>query len=166
MRGAALLVAAALAACSSGDAFRPLAEGDPAPEYAVATLEGDTLTLAGLQGKAVLVNVWATWCPPCREEMPALDRLARETEDLVVLAVSIDTRGDRDRVREFMTAHGPAVTVGHDPARRVERAFRTVGVPESFLIDREGRIEARWIGAFDPLSEAARAEVAQALATR
>ncbi len=141
-----------LAACGGDGSFRPLAVGDPAPDYAAVTLEGDTLALADLAGRAVLLNVWATWCPPCVEEMPALDDLHRKyrSAGLDVVAVSIDTGTDRDAVRDFAARHGLALTVLHDPARRVEREFRTVGVPETFLVGPDGRIARRWIGAVDP----------------
>lgn len=157
---AALLL---LAACGGGDgAFRPLAVGDPAPEYAGVTLAGDSLALAGLEGRAVLVNVWATWCPPCVEEMPALDALQRShgPRGLEVVAVSIDTGADGDQVEAFVADHDLSMTVLHDPARRIERAFRTVGVPETFLIGPDGRIAARWIGAVDPAAVEAAVEAA------
>ncbi len=155
-----------LAACPQEDGFRPLAGGDPAPAYAAPTLEGDTLSLAALRGKAVLLNVWATWCPPCRQEMPDLQALHEELaeEGLQVIGVSIDSYGaDRD-VGDFLRQYGISFTILHDPEERVTRAFRmSGGIPQSFLIDREGRIVHRWIGIFDPEAPETRARLGEAL---
>jgi cytochrome c-type biogenesis protein len=165
-RGAALLAAAVAAAGCGGEGYRPLQEGDPVPDYAAATLAGDTVSLADLRGRVVVLNVWATWCPPCIEEMPALDALQERmaAEDLSVVAVSIDARADAPAVAAFVEEHDLALTVLHDPARRVERDFRTMGVPESFLIGRDGHIARRWIGQFDPLAAETMRKVREALA--
>jgi peroxiredoxin len=167
-RGTALVLAVAAlgSACREEAAgFRPLGVGDSAPAYAATTTSGDTVTLAALRGRGVVLNVWTTWCPPCREEMPSLDSLQQRFADqgLVVAAVSIDAAGDAAAVEAFAREFAPDVIVLHDPARRVERAFRTIGVPETFLIDREGRIARRWIGQFDPLSDDAIEAVRTAL---
>ncbi len=165
------LLAPLLASCGGdGEAgprqFRSISAGDPAPAFAAATLDGDTLSLAELQGEAVLLNIWATWCVPCREEMPGLQRLHEElgAEGLRVVGVSIDGRAASRDVRDFLSSYGISFTILHDPEERVTRAFRTTGVPETFLIDREGKIVRRWIGLFDPTSEETRASVSQALA--
>jgi peroxiredoxin len=132
--------------------YRPLQAGDPAPEFAAPVLGGDTLSLAALRGAPVLLNVWATWCPPCREEMPALQVL-HETygeRGLRVVAVSVDARGAEAAIRGFTDDHGITFTILHDPGESVSRQFRINGVPETFLIDAGGRIAHRWIGAFDP----------------
>ena len=146
--------------------FRAVSAGDPAPAFAAATLDGDTLSLAALQGEAVLLNIWATWCLPCREEMPGLQQLHEEYNDqgLRVVGVSIDSRGAGRDVRDFLSSYGISFTILHDPEEQVTRAFRTTGVPETFLIDREGKIVRRWIGLFDPTSAETRASVDQALA--
>ncbi|HEV2131345.1 MAG TPA: TlpA disulfide reductase family protein [Longimicrobiaceae bacterium] len=166
----ALLVPGLTGCGGEGDAgprrFSPIGAGDPAPAFAAATLDGDTLSLAALQGEAVLLNIWATWCLPCREEMPGLQRLHEElgAQGLRVVGVSIDGRAAGRDVRDFLTSYGISFTILHDPEERVTRAFRTTGVPETFLIDRNGRIVRRWIGLFDPTSAEARASVDQALA--
>lgn len=141
------------------------AVGTLAPDFGAVTLEGDSLDLGELQGEAVLVNIWATWCPPCREEMPGLDALhERFIEDgFRIVAVSIDSHRAARDVREFVEAYGLGFTVLLDPHQRVTRAFRSVGVPESILLDREGRVTRRWVGAIDPLSEEVVASVRAAL---
>lgn len=152
----ALAAFALLAACSAdGNEFRRVAVGDPAPAYAAPDLGGDTVSLADFRGDVVLLNVWATWCAPCRREMPGLQRL-QETfgaEGLHVLGVSIDARGAERAIRSFVDELGVTFTILHDPDERITRAYRTIGVPESFLIGRDGVIAARWIGAFEPTDQ-------------
>jgi cytochrome c-type biogenesis protein len=152
-------------ACGESDEFRPLSAGDPAPGFAAVTLDGKSVSVEDLRGQVVLLNVWATWCIPCREEMPALQALHEELADdgLVVLGVSIDESGADDAVARFAEEHGIDFVVALDASKQVERTFRTMGVPETFLIDREGRITRHWIGQFDPLADDARAAVRAAL---
>jgi cytochrome c biogenesis protein CcmG, thiol:disulfide interchange protein DsbE len=148
-----LLPAAACTPDAGG--FRPLAAGDAAPEFGAPVLDGDSLHLSSLRGQPVLLNVWATWCPPCREEMPALQALHEEygPRGLRVLGVSVDSRGSEETIRSFLREGGYSFTILHDAADAVSRQFRTIGVPETFLIDGDGRVVRRWIGKFDPLAE-------------
>lgn len=148
-----LLVTAA--GCADTGEYRPLAVGDAAPEYAAITPAGDTLALETLRGEPVLLNVWATWCPPCREEMPALEALHLEFGGvgLRVVGVSIDRASARPAVEQYLTDQEITFTILLDPEDRVTRVFRLAGVPETYLIDAEGRIVRRWIGRFDPLAE-------------
>jgi peroxiredoxin len=156
-----------LTACAGEweEAFRPLDVGSPAPAYAAATLAGDTVSLADLSGRAILLNVWATWCIPCREEMPALARTHRALVDsgLVVLGVSVDNARATGEIGRFADEYRIEFMIAHDPGLQVQRTFRTIGVPETFLIDRSGKIVRRWIGQFDPESPDARASILAAL---
>lgn len=155
-------------ACSAdANEFRRVAVGDPAPEYAAPDLAGDTLSLASLRGEVVLLNVWATWCAPCRREMPGLQHLEDAYGDrgFRVLGVSIDARGAETAIRSFAQDLNVTFALLHDPDERVTRTFRTIGVPESFLIGRDGVVAARWIGTFDPTDEATRVTVETALAS-
>jgi peroxiredoxin len=151
----AMLTSLLLSSCGGEpDRFRPLNAGDRAPDFAAPLLAGDTVRLAELHGAPVLLNVWATWCPPCREEMPGLQTL-HETygpRGLRVLGVSIDSRGAEDAIYGFTSDHGITFTILHDPGEVVSRQFRTAGVPETFLIDADGVIVHRWIGKFDPVA--------------
>jgi peroxiredoxin len=158
---------ALLVGCDGPQGDAPVAVGEPVPAYAAPTLAGDTVALGDLRGEAVLLNVWATWCPPCREEMPGLQALHEQFagEGLRVVGVSIDAENAEDEIRRFLRENGITFTILHDPRERVSRTFRTTGVPETFLIDRDGVLIARWIGAFDPLSEDARSKVRAALDT-
>jgi thiol-disulfide isomerase/thioredoxin len=144
-----VLVAAALtlvttAACSKqsesrGEAFRPLVTGDSAPNYSAVTLAGDTVRVGA--GTPVLLNVWATWCESCREEMADLAALEKKyaPEHVKVVAVSVDN-GDGERVKRFAESEKLPFAVAHDPAGEVQRKFQAVGVPETYLISGDGRM--------------------------
>lgn len=120
-----------------------------APDYQFTTLGGDTASLAGLRGKVVLVNFWATWCPPCRVEMPGFQRVYedRKDEGFVVLGLSTDMHGE-DKVREFLAGRG--ITYPNAMARgSVGRDFGGSNMlPTSYLIDRQGRIRNEVRGIF------------------
>jgi cytochrome c biogenesis protein CcmG, thiol:disulfide interchange protein DsbE len=124
------------------------AVGDPAPEYAAVSLAGEPVSLQELRGNVVLMNVWATWCPPCRAEMPELQTLHERHADegLVLVGVSIDARGERAQVQQFLRDHGITFPIWLDPDERVTSTFRTIGVPSTFLIDREGQVVWRHVG--------------------
>jgi peroxiredoxin len=128
-------------------------------------MQGDTINLRALRGHPVLLNVWATWCIPCQQEMPAIERLDAAFADsgLDVIAVSVDEAGSTADVRRFIKTYGLTFTIARDPDKRVSQMFRTLGVPETFLIDRQGRIARRWIGEFDPTSAAVKTAVREAL---
>jgi peroxiredoxin len=150
-----LLCLVALSCGPETRTYRPLAEGDPVPSFGAPVLDGDSLHLASLAGQPVMLNIWATWCAPCREEMPQLQALHEQLgpRGLRILGVSIDSRGSEPTIRRFVEEGGYTFTILHDPADAVSREFRTIGVPETFLIDGDGRLVRRWIGKFDPLAE-------------
>jgi DsbE subfamily thiol:disulfide oxidoreductase len=144
---ACLTVLGAVAACS-GEGARPLARievGQPAPAYASTTLAGDSASLAALRGQPVLLNVWATWCHPCRTEIPELQALHERyaPRGLRVVGVSIDVGGEDAAVRDFVQEFGMTYDVWRDPDGRVSNLFSTIGVPDTYLIDGEGVI--RWM---------------------
>ena len=118
-----------------------------------------------LRGKVVLLNVWATWCVPCRREMPALQALSRELggQGLRVVGVSIDGADARGDVEAFVQEAGVGFTILLDPGERVVRTFQTIGLPESFLVARDGTLLFRWRGPFDPSSPENRRRVVEAL---
>ncbi|MEJ2501898.1 MAG: TlpA disulfide reductase family protein [Gemmatimonadota bacterium] len=116
----------------------------PAPPFAVATLDGDTLSLADLQGQVVLVNFWATWCPPCRLEMPGFQDVWDDyrNEGFVIVGLSVD-RGVRDDVVRWVRQRGITYPIAFAPGA-VVRAYGGARVlPPSVLIDRDGRIVHR-----------------------
>lgn len=143
-----LTAGAVMAVKLSPDIF-PVEVGSRAPDFTAADLAtGDPVTLASYRGQVVLLNVWATWCEPCRVEMPSMERLYQELgpQGLKIVAVSIDEAGP-DVVREFQREYGLTFQILHDRSRAIERIYQTTGVPESFVLNREGRIMKKVIGA-------------------
>ncbi len=126
----------------------PLRIGSPAPDFRLPDLAGKEVALSELRGRVVFVNFWATWCPPCREEAPGLERLHGELRDegLAILAVSIDDVAATDEVRAFRDEFGLSFPILLDPGRRAYDAYQATGVPETFLIDGNGRLSERFIG--------------------
>jgi peroxiredoxin len=123
--------------------------GSRAPEFQAVDLRtGRPATLADYRGRVVLLNVWATWCHPCRIEMPAMERLSRDLAgtDFRIVAVSVD-EGDSSEVSAFAKELGLTFDILHDQSGMIKRAYQTKGVPESFVIDRRGIIVKRVIGA-------------------
>ena len=145
----------ACAACDPDARPRgPLQAGDRAPEYGARSLAGDSISLGDFRGRPVLLNVWATWCAPCREEMPELQELFNRYEDrLAVLGVSVDRPGAEHEIVRFVDGAGVDFPILLDPDQRIVVRFTTLGVPETFLIDRDGVIRGRWTGQFHPLAE-------------
>ena len=130
--------------------------GREAPDFEVATLEGETAALSDYRGQVVLLNIWATWCAPCRVEMPSMERLYRELGDdgFEIVAVSVDARqGEVDAVgrpggniRAFSDSLSLTFPILHDPDGRIQQLYQTTGVPESFVIGRDGVIYQKLIG--------------------
>jgi len=108
-------------------------------------LAGDTVTLASLQGEVVLLNLWATWCVPCRTETPYLQELSEQYGDqgFHVVGISLDTGDAADQVEMFVEEYGVTYTILHDPQMRGMELYQVPGLPATFMIDREGTI--RWI---------------------
>ena len=135
------LVLLAALACS-GEPPARVEVGLEAPSYAARNLSGDSVSLALLRGKPVLLNVWATWCLPCKEEIPYLESLHAKhaAEGLQIVGVSVDARGDEDKITEFAKDFSMTYPIWRDPDERVNSRFLAIGVPSTYLIDREGRI--------------------------
>ena len=126
---------------------QPVGIGTPAPELRAFTLTAarEPRTLSQYSGHVVLLNVWATWCPPCRKEMPSMQALHEALADrgLKVVAVSIDDPGSEDQIREFVAEQGLTFEVLHDPEATIMDDYHVGGVPQTFLIDRTGTIRYR-----------------------
>lgn len=129
--------------------------GDPVPEVAATDLDGTSVSARELRGQVVLLNVWATWCAPCREEMPSMQALqdAFAGEPFQVVAVSVDTGRDGLQVRSLIEAFAEELeldfSLWHDVHGTVRRRLGTVGIPETFLIDGDGVIRERVVGAVE-----------------
>jgi len=124
-----------------------------APDFTLDTLEGDTVTLSDLRGQAVLVNLWATWCPPCRSEMPAIQKLYDEYKDqgFVVLAVNATNQDQVSNIPAFTREYGLTFPILLDTAGEVSRQYQLRSLPSSFFIGRDGVIQEVVIGG--PMAE-------------
>ena len=124
------------------------AAGKPLPDIDLPTLQGKSISLKSLRGKVVFLNFWATWCLPCRHEMPAMERLYGRLKEkgFEILAVSIDARGE-EVVAPFVKKLGLTYPILMDRDMDALRAFGVRGMPTTFLIDREGRIAHLAVGA-------------------
>jgi peroxiredoxin len=125
-------------------------KGGRAPNFTVPDLDGQMVSLADFKGQLVLLNIWASWCAPCVQEMPSMEKLYQELKDekFVILAVSIDESG-AEVVRPFMKKHGLSFNALIDSAGTLKNLYRITGVPESFVIDRQGNIIQEIIGPRD-----------------
>ena len=126
--------------------------GLPVPAYSALSLRGDTVSLGALRGKVVLLNIWATWCHPCRDEIPELQALHERyaARGLELVGVSVDAESADNAIRAFMRDFRMTYPVWRDPAERVSAQFHIVGVPATFLIDREGVLRWRKTGPIQP----------------
>ena len=144
-----------------GDELFPVVVGSDAPPLSAVTLDSAkrTKTLADYKGKVVLLNVWATWCEPCRVEMPSIEKVYREfgPQGLAVVAVSVDDAGTEQHIRDFVKELKLSFEVLHDPTSQIKANWQLTGYPETFIIGREGKIRKKVIGAADWSSEANRA---------
>jgi thiol-disulfide isomerase/thioredoxin len=122
-----------------------------APDVVFHRSDGKTISIVDLRGKVLLLNLWATWCVPCRHEMPSLDRLQAKLGDrgLEVVAVSVDRDGIKAIAPFFASAGLQHLAVYTDPTASVARALGASGLPESFLIDRSGRVVGSLSGPAD-----------------
>ena len=145
-----------------------LSVGSPAPDFQAVTVDSAMVpkSLADYRGDVVLINIWATWCGPCRIEMPSIQHL-HETfgpRGLKVVAVSIDTPGFDRAIRDFATEYALTFEILHDTSGAIQRDYQTTGVPETFILGRDGVIRKRVVGASNWNSEANRALIERLLA--
>ena len=149
-----------------GREVEPVAVGAHAPDFHVMDLaSGDSVSLRDkYRGRVTLVNIWATWCVPCKIEMPAMQKVFQSLapRGFSIAAVSID-EGSAEDVRRFGQDLGLSFDLLQDKSGAIQQAYQTTGVPESFLLNRQGVIVKRVIGAHDWASEANRALVERLL---
>lgn len=155
---AALGLGLAVLVATLDDELFPVGIGSDAPDFRAVTLDGraEARTIGDYEGDVVLLNIWATWCLPCREEMPSLQRLHEALGDdgLRIVAVSIDREADAaEKIRDFARAYGLTFEILHDPTGEIQRGYQTTGVPETFVIGRDGTIRRKQIGAVNWFSE-------------
>ena len=128
----------------------PMEAGLPAPDFTFPGMDGKMVSLADYKGKVVLVNIWATWCPSCVNEMPSMERLYQKLKggDFEILAISIDSLGVKV-VAPFMKKYKLTFPALIDSAGAIRMGYRTTGVPESFIIDKDGILVKKIIGPLD-----------------
>jgi thiol-disulfide isomerase/thioredoxin len=137
------------------------------PDFTFARGDDATKSLTGWRGKVVLLNIWATWCVPCREEMPALDKLQTELggKEFEVVAVNID-KGGSDKAKAFLQETGAThLALYTDPSGKLFAALKAVGMPTTLIIDRDGKEIGRLIGPADWGSPEAKRVIEAAIAT-
>jgi cytochrome c biogenesis protein CcmG/thiol:disulfide interchange protein DsbE len=141
-----LLVLLALSSCYSGS--RPPRIGKAAPDFTIRDSER-AVSLSQLKGKVVVLNFWATWCPPCIEEMPSLVRMQQrmQAKGVTVLAVSVDV--DDSNYRRFLKDHNVNLLALRDPDQKSNALYGTFKFPETYIIDRNGVMRRKFIGAVD-----------------
>ncbi len=124
--------------------------GLPAPDFTFPGINGKMVSLSDYRGKVVPVNIWATWCPPCVDEMPSMEKLYQKLkgENFEILAVSINSLGLK-AVAPFMKKHKLTFPALIDPERPIRISYKTTGVPESFIIDKDGILVKKIIGPLD-----------------
>jgi len=146
-----LLGVAALLALFARPSFRQgerSKAGRPAPDFSF-TLDGQPARLSSLRGKVVVLNFWATWCPPCRDELPSLDQLQAKLVPMggTVLGVSVDEDGAA--YRRFLAQYPVTFPTYRDPSKSIPASYGTYQYPETYIIDRQGRLARKIIGAQD-----------------
>jgi peroxiredoxin len=126
---------------------RIIGQGDRAPEFRLPKLNGGEVSLSEFKGKVVMVHFWATWCPPCVEEIPAIGKLYRDLsgKDFEILAVSVD-EGGAGTISAFVQQNKLELPVLLDPARSVSGLYGTFKFPETYILDRNGIVKFKAIG--------------------
>ncbi|MEH7375503.1 redoxin domain-containing protein [Neobacillus drentensis] len=121
-----------------------LAIGGKAPDFELKTLTGETVKLSNLKGKKVMLNFWATWCPPCKAEMPAMEKFSKQMEkDIVILAVNIDPQLD---VQGFVDENKITFPIPLDADDKVNETYQVLSIPTTYFIDSKGMIQNKYVG--------------------
>ena len=135
-----------LSGCYSGS--RPPRIGSNAPDFTVQDAQ-NKITLSEFRGQVVVLNFWATWCPPCVEEMPSLVEMQRRMKAKGVTVVAVSTDVDESAYRQFLKTHGVNLVTVRDPDQKSNALYGTFKFPETYIIDRNGVIRRKFIGAVD-----------------
>jgi len=154
---AVVVIGLSAIAFSSGSKEARPEVGYTAPDFTLSDLDGNPVKLSDFRGQVVYLNFWATWCPPCREEMPAIEAIHKEMGDKVkVLAVNIE--GTRDEVSAFAREFGLSFPIVLDSDLSVARKYLVRGIPVSLFIDKDGVIRAKYVGGLtkDKMAQAIR----------
>jgi len=138
---------------SQAQAAAPAAagKGSPAPDFTLKKIDGGELQLSSLRGKAVIVDFWDTWCPPCRKAMPHLQELSvTYSDDLVIVGVALGREGEA-KVRSFVQNHGITfeMVMFNNDQKLIDSFGGIQSIPTTFLIDADGIIREKWVGGYD-----------------
>jgi peroxiredoxin len=135
------------------DELTTVAIGSTAPDFSAKTLDvaPKVKTLADYKGQVVVLNIWATYCIPCRTEMPSIESVYQDLgrKGLKVVAVSVDQSNYEQQIRDFVKEYKLSFEILYDESGAIQSLYRTTGVPETFVIGRDGVIHKKWIGAED-----------------
>ena len=118
----------------------------PAPDFVLTTYDGQRLQLSDFRGQVVLLNFWASWCPPCRVEAPVLQRAAERLDSAGLVVIGIDVWDDAAQARAFLDEFGVTYPNVEDTTRSIPVEFGVTGLPETFVISRSGVLVSRWVG--------------------
>lgn len=131
-----------------GHRLNPLPEPTPAPQFALFDMDDEAFALADFRGQVVMLNFWATWCPPCRREMPSMERLYRQLRGQGFAVLAVNQFEGPDHVFGYLgqLQVDPSFTILFDPDSSTAEAYRVVGLPTTFLIDKSGRVRYRAAG--------------------
>jgi len=129
--------------------FPPVEVNQPAPELTLFDLDGNEVSLTDFQGEVILVNNWATWCPPCREEMPEFKAYYDKYKDQGFQVVAIEAGEPEAEVRNFVEQAGLDFVILLDPENKSLITFQHNSLPNSFVIDRKGNLRLAWLGAIN-----------------
>lgn len=120
-----------------------------APDFTLELFDGSSLTLSELRGKPVVVNFWASWCPPCRDEAPDLEAVWRDYKDRGVVFVGVDVDDTRQDALDFIEEFDVTYSNGPDPGKRIYDSYGVTGFPETFFVNREGIVVRKFVGPMD-----------------
>jgi len=129
-----------------------LNKGNSAPDFELTTLDGKKVKLSDYQGKKVILNFWATWCPPCKAEMPHMQNYYEdfaEQENVEILAVNLTSGDSADKVDDFVRDYGLTFPIPMDVEGAVGQTFEAITIPTSYMIDTKGRIQNKIVGPMD-----------------
>ena len=148
--GAAVYLVSSSSSRSPGEWVNSVAVGDVAPDFQLEDTKGKKVSLSELRGKVVMVNLWATWCPPCIEEMPSMERLheVMAGEDFVMLAINTEQNG-RTVVPEFLQKTPYTFPILYDDKGVVQKLYGVYKFPESFIVGKDGKVVEKVIGPLD-----------------
>lgn len=135
-----LLLAGTLAGVAGAAASTPLAAGAPAPTFQLGSADGKAVDLAGLKGKVVMINFWASWCGPCRKEMPILEQLNRQYRNKGLTLIGVNVEPDSQAAMDWLKATPVSFPILFDTESKVSKLYQVAGMPNTVILDRKGTV--------------------------